>query len=103
MPEPAEQLRAAAQRLRELAGAATPGPWTYVPSSRGGWYVDPQTVASVGRKVEAAYIAAMHPGVAQALAELLDAVAKDIADNVTLPGYAWAKAETLARLVLEAK
>jgi hypothetical protein len=27
--EPAQELRAAAQRLRTLAEAATPGPWTY--------------------------------------------------------------------------
>lgn len=76
MTTPAERLNAAAQRLRELAQGARPFPWKAprsvpnpsVRTERGSeiafmTYADDQATAD--------YIAAMHPGVALAIADLL--------------------------------
>ncbi len=84
----ADELRAAATKLRTLAEGATPGPWTRdynyltaeVPSGRPGGEVIGQmtpSVVSLGTpdKANAAYVATMHPGVALALAKWLDAAA----------------------------
>lgn len=125
MPEPAEQMRAAAQRLRTLAEAATPGPWMHATNtgrkdgiSLVGAMANRGTGKAVAvfaepdvrqRAADAAYVAAMHPGVTLALAEVLEKAAADIADNPNV--YAegtraedWYAAElALARLVLEAK
>lgn len=96
---PTETLRAAAVRLREVAGAATPGPWRdsgvqgnrysalvsdTMPTgrpTRGGWddtegyggYLVGESIVAPDR----AYIALMHPLVGLALAEWLDVVARD--------------------------
>jgi hypothetical protein len=121
MPEPAEQLRAAAQRLRELAEAATPGPWHAVASvpshsvrSPGGWEIASSAYAD--RRADMDFIAAMHPGVALALATLLEshsadwdqltehnAHTTDGQDHPEAPDEAMEEALALARLVLEAK
>lgn len=71
---PAERLRAAATRLREVAGDATPGPWGVI---GGGEYLHgPDILVGGGvgsiTAANADYIAAMHPPVALALAEVLD-------------------------------
>ena len=83
----ADVLRRAAERLREVAGEATPGPWWddfggvragILPRSRhlvtNGF---PNVVAitdrrGVGGEADAAYVATMHPGVALALADWLE-------------------------------
>jgi hypothetical protein len=78
----AELLRAAADRLDELAGKATPGPW-HVECSHGDPAAQVHLVTDVMRDrygnnsvstddhATAAYIAAMHPEVGKALAAWL--------------------------------
>ena len=90
---PAETLRRAAKLMRERAGAATPGPW--FTRSDGDWYVCSNAFGlvstgihdepSMGHLVnverdhrDAAHIASWHPGVALAIAELLDLTAEAI-------------------------
>lgn len=80
----AAELRAAAHRLRGCAASATPGPWTRDVSEDFGYRVGAADgsawVAFTGdygvederSGPDAAYLAAMHPGVALALATLLD-------------------------------
>ncbi|WP_405776111.1 hypothetical protein [Streptomyces sp. NBC_01538] len=111
----AEELRAAAAKIRKLSADATPGPWLrplntrykatvtgpLPEGERGAWIGgnDPDTgereqctVAMVptwsngrhsrqrgGRDLE--YIAAMHPAVGLALAELLDTAAEYVAED----------------------
>jgi hypothetical protein len=83
---PADELRAAAARLRELATDATDGPWIPDdPNTRWGDDRDHQLVG--GGKIlatfdndykgplNATYAAAMHPGVGAALADWLDSEA----------------------------
>ena len=78
----AQRLRDAAKVLRELAQAATPGPWE---AGEACVWTDAdlpsRVVVSDGRdgdggawdEADAAFIATMHPGVALALADALDA------------------------------
>jgi hypothetical protein len=84
MPDltPAAELRAAAERLRQAATAATPGPWHVTvcgPNDDDAYVVSPsrpvviaEEPAGAGGQRDAAFIAAMHPGVALALAEWLE-------------------------------
>jgi hypothetical protein len=97
--DPAALLRAAAQHLRSLSQAATPGPWRQHDTHLG-QYGHTATVLSGERNTtelrawlptmsqeswdetrnvwaDAAYIATMHPGVGKALADWLDAAAED--------------------------
>ena len=72
-----ERLRAAATRLREVAGAATPGPWEVI---GGGEYLQGPGILVGGgvgstTATNAACIAMMHPPVALALAGWLDDLA----------------------------
>lgn len=75
---PADILRAAAERLRELADAAPEPPWTedgvgdigFGVSMGGGRGVDTGDDGPDGRAL-AQHIAAMHPGLARALADWL--------------------------------
>lgn len=79
---PAQELAAAATRLRSLAAEATPGPWKADPSIPYGHRVgssdDADWVARTGEygedyaRADSDWIAAMHPGVGAALAQLLD-------------------------------
>ena len=73
---PAERFRAAATRLREVAGDATPGPWDHVvgASEDHAWVErrHTETVVTTRDIGTSAYIAMMHPPVALALAEVLD-------------------------------
>lgn len=99
MPEQAEQLRASAQRLRELAGAAYPGPWYF--DEDGNLHDGGQDIAAPYKQANGEYIAAMHPGVALALADWLDAEADGLDED---GGTAMQDHSLdLARLVLEAK
>ncbi len=104
MTTPADELRAAAEKLRKLAQAATPGPWEYDPEpygygddiyydvdgDNGGW------AAHAESQPTAAYIAAMHPGVGLALAEWLEAEA---AQAEFADGWESPHSTTLARLI----
>lgn len=87
-----DRLRAAAKTLRQRAEDATPGPWESAPVELG-HYVS-GTVYEVPdenceypqfeRYEDARYIATMHPGVALALVDWLDACGDFMADH---PGY----------------
>jgi hypothetical protein len=85
---PADELRTAAARLRTLATDATDGPWTpEQPEERWEAYRDVPIIGSgkpiatvnseYGGLLNAAYIAAMHPGVGTAIADWLDSAAYD--------------------------
>jgi hypothetical protein len=84
---PADELRAAAEKLRTLAAAATPGPWhVHLPNGYPqGIYSeesDDDLFAEVLDEIDqpkpnAPYIAAMHPGVGTPLADWLDSAAVD--------------------------
>jgi len=86
---PADEIRAAADRLRELAGAVTPGAWTahLLPPNEhhrhpAHWvkteYAEGDTTSleviadCPWRQADADYIAAMDPAVGKALADWLD-------------------------------
>ncbi|MEW1895950.1 hypothetical protein [Streptomyces albidoflavus] len=87
---PADTLRAAVDRLRELADAAPEPPWTedgvgdigFGVAMGGGRGVDTGDDGPDGRAV-AQYIAAMHPGVGNALAAWLEAAARYYEAGVT--------------------
>lgn len=86
----AQLLRAAAEKLRRLAAAATPGPWE-IEYTYGGtapqaifrmdpqYPGDPDQAVSLGvmedNPADNAWVATVHPGVAGPLAELLDTAA----------------------------
>lgn len=115
-----ETLRRAAEKLRQHAKMATPGPWrthdTYVPA--GGYTAtvlvgegnDTRPVAwvpsfsnepnEIDRQAypDAIYIAAMHPGVALLLADWLEATARRM--GYTERGVDPAHALALAREIL---
>lgn len=111
----AETLRKAAEKLREEANAATPGPWDANMHSadmggRHGWSLrgprnlGPNAAVLNARMVSgnAHYIATMHPGVGLALADTLDHVSgllgehrDDLAPDTTLGGLL-----RVARLIL---
>ena len=86
MTTPAEELRAAAVKLRELATAATSGPWAAdasIPyghrvgsSDEADWVAWTGEHGEDGSEADAAYIASMHPGVGLMLADWLDCEAR---------------------------
>lgn len=108
MTTPADELRAAAERLRVLATEATPGPWRQHDTHLG-QYGYTATVLSGERNAtelrawlptmsqgpwgearnvwaDAGYIATMHPGVGAALAAWLDSLTGiDISEHAALP------------------
>ena len=79
----ANRLREAARVLRERAEVATPGPWTVAgPYKSGALYLANDDIGATVAKFETPrrdenvrFIATLHPGVALALADLLDAEA----------------------------
>lgn len=84
-PSPADTLRTAAEKLRELIANTTRAPWhgddiDEVQSPEG-------QVARVYKALypNSRYIAAMHPGVGQALAQWLEAEARYLA--TAAPGW----------------
>jgi hypothetical protein len=99
MSTPADELRTAAKLLRELAEAATPGNWwaEELPPNKhhnhpahwvkteyedGDNCLTSQVVADCPwKQADAAFIAAMHPGVGAALADWLESAAKHDADG----------------------
>ncbi|MFH9389825.1 hypothetical protein ACH4KV_24085 [Streptomyces albidoflavus] len=102
---PADTLRAAAERLRELATNATPGPWRNHDTHLGQYGYTATVLSGDGNTTQlrawlptmsqepwdearnawadSAYIAAMHPGVGNALAAWLEAAARDYEASVT--------------------
>jgi len=108
---PADELRAAAEKLRALAAAATPLPWRKhdaayphlviqapvdVPASECTGMIS--TNLTPNEDGDAAYIAAMHPGVGAALADWLDrmADATEAVNDWTLGAVATLNLEALA-------
>lgn len=91
MPEsPASTLRSAAEKLRALATAATEGPWVTGKSGLSVWVEAASRdlfVADTGdqgnefAEADAAFIAAVHPGVALLIADQWDAIADDMGDE----------------------
>lgn len=112
----AVELRTAADKLRELAEGATPGPWDWepaIPSQLGAHHdaglTSPSCRLTSGHDVwirDAVYIAAMHPLVGLALADLLDDVAEHAEWNDEFDGSppesvitGYAPALRIARLI----
>jgi hypothetical protein len=122
MPEPAAELRAAAQRLRTLAEAARPAPWAWreqpgafgpigcvempIPGQDAWTGMTTFTPLASPDAYTAQYIAAMHPGVALALADLLDSYAfaalEEAAEGTNVE-IIYREELALARLMLEAE
>lgn len=104
----ADLLRRAAARMKELAEAATPGPWSTVPGASNVWrFPDTGTPALVvpgnGRAghvqlPDAAHIAVWSPTVALAVAAWLEAVADNYA--IARHGYWSVRALAVARAFL---
>lgn len=86
----ADELRAAAQKIRALATTAAPGPWEQTGIGDIGWYVSGpcvETEDSEQGRADASYIAAMHPGVGLAVAAWLDSwVGIDFSEHAAMPG-----------------
>jgi hypothetical protein len=113
---PAETLRAAAARLRELATAATPTPWTvsieHIAEHRtwieGEPDQDGHSIAEVHRcsdhpgreQPDAKWIATMSPATAGPLADWLDTTADLIDSEPTRPVTPKRPALDLAKLIL---
>lgn len=104
----AEVLRLAAALMRERAESATPGPWEDNAFADGSVFVDRigshdddpgHEVGYFNREPDAAYVAAMAPPLAFAMAEWLEAVAR----QVTEFGFAsaqWSEAVVVAHIYL---
>ncbi|MGC4925600.1 hypothetical protein [Streptomyces sp. DT117] len=86
---PADQLRAAARKLRAAALAATAGPWAAEPGTiphghrvgtadASDWVAWTGAVTEEKSEADAAYIALMHPGVGLALATWLESTARTV-------------------------
>lgn len=92
MMNPTDEIRQAAETLRDLVAKTTPGPWRAYPSN--GIYrvgmanSDSFKVADTGRhahdygKADATWIAAMSPAVARPLATLLESVSSVVHPEV---------------------
>lgn len=104
----AELMREAARTLRERAGAALPTPWEVVGGEGSEWndqVVSPgrrprvgvvETVADCDTDEETAeYIATMHPGLALAIADLLDDTASEVEYCATYSHHAVTVADTI--------
>ncbi|MEV7492230.1 ParB N-terminal domain-containing protein [Streptomyces anulatus] len=76
---PADLLRAAAEKLRALSSAATPGPWKMTGVGDFGWSVSApgvETPDTEQGRTDAELIALLHPGVGLALANWLESAAE---------------------------
>lgn len=89
MTTPADELRTAAATVRQLAEAATPGPWQQSGIGDYGWTVNTpdshvaETDDSDLGRADANWIAAMGPNVGLALADWLDQEADRLAATAT--------------------
>lgn len=110
-PDPAAELRAAANLLRESALNARrvlPEPWTIsrgptdgggVIYAENGWIVADRSCDEPGDSVDLPYIALMHPGVGEALADWLEATADYCTVSITHPTHV-VRALAVARALL---
>lgn len=102
MTTPADELRAAADKIRVLATTATDGPWRQSGIGDQGWTVDTphafvaETEDSEKGRADADWIAGMHPGVGGTLADWLDETAR----NAEPFGVINARALAVARAIL---
>lgn len=108
MTSPADEIKAAAAKIRDLAKAATPGPWW--PESP--WLSDVVTSPLLGRVADcsigtgyraqslddAKHIAMWNPSVALLVADLLDSVSKAI-DGLVLPEASFRQEIAIARAI----
>lgn len=102
MTSPAETLRAAATLIRDTASNATPGPWEDTPDALwiGGqvWgyriLKDGNFPVGDGGAPDPAWIALMHPKVAEPLAAWLEHAARDL-EAAEFAAAKWADAEQL--------
>jgi len=102
---PVETLRAAAAKLRKLAGNATPGEW--YPDWDSGVYAMPNTapkyVISGGNVTydNTQWIALVHPGIAGPLAEMFDQIASAVdLDGDLIGRVGYGEALAVARVLL---
>lgn len=114
----AQRLRDAAKTLRERAEAATPGPWRAMEHDN---YPGDEGVALLGSaptvtgshmigyfhvgeqaqmEADGALAATMHPGVALALAQVLESLAFDREVNDEIDGRTWSELLAVADLIL---
>jgi hypothetical protein len=100
---PADELKAAAEKIRTLAMGAPANnqPWRYAKGlpndsvrTATGW-----EVAYGDAPGDLRYIAAMHPGIGLALAELLDTAAEYFADDSAAHPTHLVRALTVARAI----
>ena len=110
-PDPAAELRAAANLLRESALNARrvlPEPWTIsrgptdgggVIYAENGWIVADRSCDEPGDSVDLPYIALMHPGVGEPLAAWLDSTADYYRPGTTHPTHV-VRALAVARALL---
>jgi hypothetical protein len=102
---PVEELRAAAQKVREAASAVIhlSPPWRSEPAEDDQWrvmYGTPHLLAGLvattpdyGRMYLADWIALMHPGLAEPIAAWLEGCATDL-DRAEAAAAAWTNSET---------
>lgn len=115
MTAPADRLREAAAKVRETAGQATPGPWTFQAAAGSGWLVERQPPGDYAvamaprsnprRDYDAQWIALASPALAEHWAALLEAVADDLdligAENIDASTYpVFSQALALADVIL---
>lgn len=87
MTSPADELTAAAHKLRSLAATASDGPWHQSGIGDQGWTVGSphqfiaETEDSEKGRADAEYIAAMHPGVGEKIARWLEREAFRVLHN----------------------
>lgn len=116
-PDPAAELRAAAQLLRQRAADArrtTPEPWTisHGPTDGGGvlyadngWIVADRSCDEPDESIDLPYIALMHPGVGEAIVGVLESCARyadayDVGPDETEDDPEFGSVITLARALL---
>lgn len=92
MTTAADELRTAANKLLALTDAATPGPWATADGTiphghrvgtvdKTGWVAWTGAITEERSEADAAFIAAMHPGVASAIAAWLQVEAFRVLHN----------------------
>lgn len=96
---PAQELRAAASKIREIAALACAGPWRNRGGQIEGNGTRVATAAIAAGHDSAEHIALWHPGVAVLTASLLESVALDMETNADCAGYAWDESLKLARAI----
>lgn len=74
---PAEELRRAARLMRERAEGADSGPWRWAEEGTPAvpWVLSPRGAVTAGYRFNVEHIASWHPGVALAVAALLETAA----------------------------